>query len=304
MALGVGDLGAEGRAEGVYVAEGHGKVLGVELAGNGQVRGLAEEVLAEVDLAVLGAGRVVGIERGHAEHLPRAFGVGAGDDGRVHIHKAAALEEFMHRVGRHAAHAEDRGEQVGAGAQVLDRAQEFHAVALLLQRIVGRGDALHRDLVRLELKGLLGLRGQHQRAAHDQGGAHVLPGDLIVIVQAGPLKYDLQRLEVAAVVELDKAEVLHVPHRADPAADGHALSVVSLGIGKDRGDFHSFHGTPSFLCAAFAALKFNRALLYHSLPGLQEKPASLHFAEKNVIPGGAKDLKSVRKRRDSSLRSE
>ena len=53
VALGVGVLGAEGGAKGVDVTEGHGEVLGVELAGNGQVGGLAEEVLAPVDAAVL-----------------------------------------------------------------------------------------------------------------------------------------------------------------------------------------------------------------------------------------------------------
>ena len=261
MALGVGDLGAEGGAEGVHVAEGHGEVLGVELAGHGEVRRLAEEVLAVVHLPVLGAGRVVGVERGHAEHLARALGVGAGDDGRVHVDEAAVLEKLMHRRRGDAAHAEGGGEEVGARAQVLDRAQKFHAVALLLQGVVGRGDALDRDRVGLELKGLFGLGRQHQRAVHDQGGAHVLPGDLIVIVQAGPLKYDLQRLEVAAVVELDKAEVLHVPHRADPAADGHALSVEGSGIGKDRGDFYSFHGTPSFLCARGTQTRRRHAFL-------------------------------------------
>ncbi len=36
VARGVGVLGAEGRAEGVHVAKGHGEVLGVELAGHGE----------------------------------------------------------------------------------------------------------------------------------------------------------------------------------------------------------------------------------------------------------------------------
>ena len=81
VALGVGILRPEGGAEGVHVAEGHGEVLGVELAGDGQVGGLAEEVLAVVHLAVLGAGRVLHVQGGHPEHLAGALAVGGGDDG-------------------------------------------------------------------------------------------------------------------------------------------------------------------------------------------------------------------------------
>ena len=70
----------------------------------------------------------------------------------------------MDGVGRHAAHPEGGGEQVGAGAQMLDGAQELHGVALLLQRIVGGGGALHGDLGSLQFKGLLGVGGEHQLA--------------------------------------------------------------------------------------------------------------------------------------------
>ena len=53
MAGGIGILGAEGGAEGIYVAEGHGIGLSVQLPADGQVGGLAEEVLAEIRPAVL-----------------------------------------------------------------------------------------------------------------------------------------------------------------------------------------------------------------------------------------------------------
>ncbi len=143
----------------------------------------------------------------------------------------------MHRLGRHAADPEGGGEEIGAGAQMLDRPQEFHAVALFLQGIIRRGDALHRDLNRLQLKGLLGLRGQDQLTPDDQGRAHVLPGDLLIIFKASALEHHLQRLEAAAVVELDKAEVFHVTDRADPTAYGQLLPVKGGGFGKNAGDF-------------------------------------------------------------------
>ena len=45
--------------------------------------------------------------------------------------------------------------------------------------------------VGLELQGLLGLGGQDDLAVDDEGRAHVLLGDLLVVVQGGFLKDDL-----------------------------------------------------------------------------------------------------------------
>ena len=89
----------------------------------------------------------------------------------------------MDGVGGHRAHPEGGGEQIGPGPQVLDGPQELHAVAFLLQGVVGGGGALHRDGGGLHLQGLLGLGGEHHRAGDDKGRAHVLAGDLLVIIQ-------------------------------------------------------------------------------------------------------------------------
>ena len=132
---------------------------------------------------------------------------------------------------------------------MLDRAQEFHAVTLFLQRVVRRGGALHGDLRGLELEGLLGLGREHERTAHDQGSANVLAGDLIVIVELSPLEDDLQRFEAAAVVELGKAEVLHVAYGADPAAYRDLPAVKGRRVGVNARDFLTFHWHLSFLCA-------------------------------------------------------
>ena len=139
VAGGVGVLGAEGGAEGVDVAEGHGEGLTIELAGDRQIGGLAVEILAVVHLAVLGLGDIVQIQRGDLEHFARALAVGAGDQGRVDIHEVPLLEELVNGVGGQAADAEYGLEHIGAGAQVGHGAQELHAVALLLQGIVGGG---------------------------------------------------------------------------------------------------------------------------------------------------------------------
>ena len=232
MALGVGVLGAERRAEGVHVAKGEREVLGVELAGHGQVRALAEEVLGEIDLTVRRARKIVEVERRDAEHLARALTVRARDDRGLDVDEAAVLEERVHRLRGHAADAERRAEEVRARTQMLDRAQELHAVALFLQRIVRRGHALDRDAVGLELKRLLGIRREHELAVHDERRADVLAGDLVVIFELAALEHDLQALEAAAVVELDKAR---------PAADGQGLAAEGLRGCIDAGDALSFH---------------------------------------------------------------
>jgi len=135
VAGGIGLLGPEGGTEGIYVAEGHSKGLGVELAGHRQVGALPEEILAIVHRAVLCLGYAVHIQRGYPEHLARPLAVGGGDNGRMNIDKAPLLEEAVNGVGRHAAHPKGRGKQIGPGPQMGDGAQVFYRMALFLERI-------------------------------------------------------------------------------------------------------------------------------------------------------------------------
>ncbi len=247
MALSVGHLCSERGAEGVNIAEGHCKVLAVELAGNGEVGGLAEEVLAVIDSAVLLQGEVVEVKRGNAEHLACALAVGAGDYRRVNVHKASALEELVHSLSRDGADSERCGEEVRSGAEMLDRSEELNAVALLLQGVIGSGNALHEYFLCFQLKGLFGLGREHQRTAADEGRADVLSGYLIVIIKSAPLKYDLQRLKAAAVIKLDKTEVLHVAHSSYPAANGYFPIGKGSSIGKYAGNLLMLHnGTYPF----------------------------------------------------------
>ena len=241
VALGVGVLRPEGGTEGVHIAEGHGKVLGVELAGDGQVGGLAEEVLGVVDGAVLVAGGILGIQSGDPEHLAGALAVAGGDDGSVNVDEAPLLEELVDGVGRHAPHPEGGGEQVRPGTQMLDGPQELHAVALLLQGIVGGGDALHLDGGGLQLQGLFGPGSQHHGAGDDEGGAHVLGRDLGVVGQSTGLHDHLQVFEAGAVVQLYKAEVLHVPDGAGPTAHSDFLAAQLFAVGENCSDFCIAH---------------------------------------------------------------
>ena len=241
MALGVGIFCPEGGTEGIHIAEGHGEVFGIELAGNGEAGLLAEEVLAVIHLPVLGPGHIVQIQRGHLEHFACALAVRAGDDGGLHVYKAPLLEKLMHGVSCHGAHTEGGREKVGPGPQMLDGPQELHAVALFLQGIIRSGLALHFHAGCLHLQRLLGLRGQHHSASDDESGAHILPGDLLIIVQHGCVQHHLQVLKAGAVIQLHKAKALHIPDGACPAAYHHFLAAQALTVGKQGGDSHSIH---------------------------------------------------------------
>ena len=144
-------------------------------------------------------------------------------------------------MGRRAAHPEGGGEQVRPGPQVGDGTQVLHAVALLLQGVVRGGDPLHLNRRGLHLQGLLGLGGEHQRAGDDEGRAHVLGGDVLIVVQGIGVHHHLQVPEAGAVVELDEPEGLHVPDGAGPAAHGDGLAVQPGGVGVEGSNFDSFH---------------------------------------------------------------
>ena len=241
VARGVGVLGTEGGAKGVHVTKGHGKVLGIELAGHGEACMLAKEVLAPVDLAGLGEGRIFGVERGHAEHLAGALAVTRGDDGGVDVDKALLLEEAVDGGSRDRANAEHGAEQVGARAQVLLGAQELDGCALLLQRVIRGARALDLDGSGRNLERLGRIGGQLDGAGANECGRDVLMGDLVVVVECLAVHDDLQVAEAAAVVERNKAKVLHVADGLDPAGDGDGLAAERLGIGIELRDFGAVH---------------------------------------------------------------
>ena len=158
------------------------------------------------------------------------------------VDEAALLEELVYRRGGDAPDAEDGVEEVRARAQVLYRAQELYAVALLLKGIVGRGGALDLDGARLELEGLLGLGREHQLAADYERRADVLAGYLVVVRESRALEHDLKVPVRGAVVERDEAEVLHVAYRAGPAADGDLAAGKAGRVGINGGNPLAFHG--------------------------------------------------------------
>ena len=150
-------LGAEGRAEGVDLAQAAGEDLGLELAADGQVGRPAERSPGRKSTLPSLRGSLAEVERGDPEHLAGAFAVAGGDDRRVDVEEALLLEEVVDRPADAVADAGDGAEGVGPRPQVGDGAQELEGVALLLQRIGLRigpavdGDASGVDLGRLSL---------------------------------------------------------------------------------------------------------------------------------------------------------
>ena len=257
MALRVGVLRAKRRPEGVHVAKGHGEVLGIELAGHGKTCRLAEEVAAPVNLprvkfpARLGssflahARHVFHIERGHAEHLACPLAVGRRDDRGIHIDESAVLEKAVDSCSRDAADAENGAKQVRARTEMLLGAQKLDRGALLLQRVVRRGDTFDGNALSGKLEWLLRLGRELQRALADKGGAHVLSCDLVVVFQSFAAHHHLEVAKAASVVQGDEAEVLHIAHRADPTRHGDFLAPERVDVGEQLGDFRALHHSPS-----------------------------------------------------------
>ena len=171
MASGVAVFGAEGRAEGINIAECKCKGFAMQLAADGQVTGLPKEVLGEVDLSVLRLGRVIHIEGCDAEHLACTLTVAACKQRSVYINKPALIEEAVYRLGNYAAHTENSLEGVCTGSEMLNGAEVFKAVTLLLKRIIRRAFALDHDFLCMNLKRLLCVGSKYQLTPYSDSRA-------------------------------------------------------------------------------------------------------------------------------------
>ena len=108
------------------------------------------------------------------------------------VDEAPALEELVDGESGGAAHPEGGGEEVRPGPQVLDGPQVLHGVPLLLEGVVRGGGALHLDLRGFQLQGLLGLRSEDHGARDEEGRAHVLGGDVLIVFQGPGLHNHLE----------------------------------------------------------------------------------------------------------------
>ena len=160
------------------------------------------------------------------------------------VNKAPLLKELMNGERRRAPHPENGVEGVGAGTQMLDGAEIFQRVALLLQRIIGRAGALQDQLGRLHLHRLLGVGRLGHHAPDNDGAAHVeLGGGGIMLVRR--VINDLQIADHRAVVQLHEGTGLHIAGGADPALQGHFFSNIVLRMMQDLFYRCNRHSVPS-----------------------------------------------------------
>ena len=120
MAGGIGILRAEGRSEGVNIAERQRENLRLQLSGYGQAGLFAKKVLAVVDLAVLGSRQIFEIQRRYLKHLAGTLCVAGSNLRGMHIDEVLILKEFVNRVGYQRTDAEHRAEHVRSRTQITD----------------------------------------------------------------------------------------------------------------------------------------------------------------------------------------
>ena len=125
-------LSTESGSERVDIAQRTAVGLHVQLARDGHLHVLAEEVFGIVNLSVLGLGNVllhmtllpendnVLVQHsGHSEHLASSLAVGSGDDRRVDVLEATLLEEEMGSEGAGVAHSRDSSDLRNETSKVL-----------------------------------------------------------------------------------------------------------------------------------------------------------------------------------------
>ncbi len=245
VALGVGVLGAERRAERVDLAESHGGDFALQLAGYREAGLLAEKVVLVVllfGLALLGG--IVALSR-DLKHFAGTLGVGTGDERGVDVDETVALEVLMDGGGKGGADVEHGVERVGAYAQLRHGAEILHGVALLLERVVRGAGAEERDLLGVDLHATLFVDGGRDDSADDlQRGTEGEAGLEVRVCKVVLVDDDLQMLECGAVVELGKGHGLRVTGCPDPSADGDVLLQIGR-VGHDIFDIDVFHENSS-----------------------------------------------------------
>ena len=187
----IGVLCTEGRTKGVDLTQCRSSQFAFELTGNGERRHLSEEVVIVDDGTILVLLEVVEILGGHLEHLACAFAVAGSDERRVEIIEAVLVEVLVNSNRHVVADAKDATKEVGAWTQMCLLAEEFHRVALLLQRIlIGIAVAKHLNSAGLDLALLVAALAGHKFANDLETGTC---GDTLqeFFVELGNVGYDL-----------------------------------------------------------------------------------------------------------------
>ncbi len=222
VAAGVRVLGAEGRPEGINLGQRQAVGLDIELPRDRQERLAAEEILREIDLALLGARQVGEIQGRHPEQCPGPLRVGGGDDRRIDPEKPVLVEEPVDRLCQAVPHARRRADDVGARPQMRDLAQILQGVRLRLDRVGIRvlDPADHAQRARLHLEGLPLRRRRHDHPRRLDRAAGGELQDLALVIGQGVRRDDLHRVEGRPVRQVHERDArLRVPPRTHPSFD-------------------------------------------------------------------------------------
>ena len=148
----------------------------------------------------------------------------------MHIDEVLILKELVDRISDQRANAEHRTEHIRSRTQIANLSEEFHRMALRLQRVVRCGCALYTHLFRLDFKWLLRVRCQHHFADDSQRGADIGLRDFFVVVKKRFFIYDLYGFKERTIVQFNKAELIGISVISDPALDQDLLPCIRIGV--------------------------------------------------------------------------
>ena len=168
-------------------------------------------------------------------------------------------EEAVNSISCDGADAHDCLEGVRAHTKMRHRAEEFHAVALCLHRIICGGSALKQDFHCLHLKRLLCVRSFDDGARRDNGRTdvelrHIVKTQCFVAgffccrflrcyitgLQITGID-DLKSIEAGSVADRQESYVLRIAIAADPAAYRDFLARIALNILIYAAKFRKFY---------------------------------------------------------------
>ena len=147
------------------------------------------------------------------------------------------LEELMDGVRHQRADAEYRLERVAPRTEMGDFPEEFHAVPLILQRIIRSRRPLHNDFLCMDFERLLRLRCQNQGARDPDGGGQSQPRNLPVIINGIRFINYLYRFEKRSVIQRNEAELVGTAVLSDPAPHGDFTIRIFLRLLMDGSEF-------------------------------------------------------------------
>ena len=142
----------------------------------------------------------------------------------MHVYEATGVEKLVDCERNLAPYTEYRTEKICSRTQICDFTQKLGGMTLRLERIVGCRRTLYLYFRSLQLKRLLSLGGELNHSVNNQCGTDVLMRYFVIVVHTLTLKYYLNSLVTATVVEVDKSERLAITQISHPTAKSDLLA--------------------------------------------------------------------------------